>query len=71
MKNDNDKFIGKPKKCILDESKICDNCCECFVCVLDSDKICDGCGECLDISKSDEFPIERILLHLGKKKDDL
>ncbi|NHM25570.1 hypothetical protein G7K71_00785 [Desulfofundulus sp. TPOSR] len=35
------------KMCILEEGKICDNCCDCFVCELNPDKICDNCANCL------------------------
>lgn len=34
--------------CVLDESKICDNCGECNICDLDPNKICDNCMKCLE-----------------------
>ncbi|MDQ0287822.1 hypothetical protein J2Z49_002955 [Desulfofundulus luciae] len=37
------------KMCILEEEKICDNCCDCFVCELNPDKICDNCANCLKL----------------------
>lgn len=49
MKADNNKSVS-PKKCILEEDKICDNCCECFVCDLDPAKTCDNCARCLELS---------------------
>lgn len=36
------------KYCVLDESKLCDDCGECNVCDLDPNKICDNCMRCLD-----------------------
>ena len=36
-----------PKYCILDETKLCDDCGECSVCDLDPNKICDNCMKCL------------------------
>ena len=36
------------KMCVLDESKICDDCKECSRCDLDPNKICDSCGKCLE-----------------------
>jgi len=35
------------KYCVLDESKVCDDCGECNVCDLNPNKICDNCMECL------------------------
>ncbi|MBR2699842.1 MAG: hypothetical protein IKE76_14745 [Clostridia bacterium] len=35
------------KYCVLDETKICDNCGKCNVCDLDPNKICDNCMKCL------------------------
>ncbi len=35
------------KKCILDESKLCDDCGECNRCDLDPNKICDNCCRCI------------------------
>ena len=45
------KLNNEKKKCILEENKICDNCCECFVCELDPTKICDNCAKCLGINE--------------------
>lgn len=36
------------KYCMLEENKICDNCCECDLCDLDPTKICDNCAKCID-----------------------
>ncbi len=35
------------KYCVLDESKVCDDCGECRVCDLDPNKICDNCMKCV------------------------
>lgn len=35
------------KICVLDETKLCDNCGECNVCDLDPNKICDNCMKCV------------------------
>lgn len=36
------------KRCVLDESKICDDCGECRRCDLDPEKICDNCMKCVN-----------------------
>ena len=36
-----------PKMCVLDETKLCDDCGECAVCDLDPNKLCDNCMKCL------------------------
>lgn len=35
------------RMCVLDETKVCDNCGECDRCDLDPNKICDNCMKCL------------------------
>ena len=35
------------KYCVLDETKVCDDCGQCNVCDLDPNKICDNCMKCL------------------------
>lgn len=35
------------KYCVLDESKLCDECGECQRCDLDPNKICDNCMRCV------------------------
>lgn len=47
-------------KCILDETKDCDNCMECEICDLDPNKICDNCGKCLDIKDFASIKIDRV-----------
>jgi len=50
-----------PIICILEENKICDNCCDCFVCDLDPNKVCDSCAKCLDTSDYNAIIIDDIL----------
>lgn len=35
------------KYCVLDKSKICNDCGECLRCDLDPSKQCDNCGKCI------------------------
>lgn len=49
--------MGDNKKCVLDESKICDECGECDRCELDPNKICDNCMKCV-FSGADYMAIE-------------
>lgn len=35
------------KYCVLDKSKICNDCGECLRCDLDPSKLCDNCGKCI------------------------
>ncbi|MCL6559682.1 MAG: hypothetical protein K6U74_12985 [Firmicutes bacterium] len=63
------------KKCQLEENKICDNCCECYVCDLDPNKICDNCARCITAADYTGIMIDDILLldegpaGPGKKRD--
>ena len=41
------------KRCILDETKKCDDCGECNRCDLDPSKTCNNCLKCLQISDAD------------------
>ncbi len=50
-----------PIICILEENKICDNCCDCFVCDLDPNKTCDNCAKCLDTPDYKAIIIDDIL----------
>lgn len=50
-----------PIICILEENKICDNCCDCFVCDLDPNKICDNCAKCLEMPDYKVIIIDDIL----------
>lgn len=51
-----------PKKCLLEDNKICDNCCECYVCDLDPGKICDNCAQCITDAEYNGIVIDDILL---------
>ena len=51
------------KYCLLDETKICDDCGECNVCDLDPNKICDNCMKC--VNGDDEYRsilVDRIIM---------
>lgn len=48
-------------RCVLDESKECDNCMECEICDLDPNKICDNCGKCLEIKEFATIKIDAII----------
>lgn len=62
VKIDRNKLKQITKMCILEENKICDNCCECFVCDLDPSKTCDNCAKCLELAEYNSIVIEDILL---------
>lgn len=36
------------KDCMLEDNKVCDNCCECNICDLDKKKLCDNCAKCIN-----------------------
>ncbi len=50
-----------PDMCIIDEDKICDNCCECYICDLDPNKLCDNCAKCIDTADFKAIEITEIL----------
>lgn len=39
--------MEKVRMCLLDETKVCDDCGECDRCDLDPNKICDNCCKCI------------------------
>ncbi len=41
------------KQCVLDDTKICNDCRECDYCDLNPFKKCDNCGRCID--SDDEY----------------
>ncbi|MHB8171079.1 MAG: hypothetical protein ACYDG6_05995 [Thermincolia bacterium] len=49
------------KNCILEDNKICDNCCECNICDLDSKKQCNNCAKCIDCPDYRVIEIEEII----------
>ena len=32
---------------MLEDDKLCDDCCECNICDLDKKKLCDNCAKCI------------------------
>lgn len=51
------------EKCILDETKVCDNCGECDKCDLEQGKLCDNCGKCIGFdADSRAIEIEDVIL---------
>lgn len=53
--------------CILDETKLCDDCGECDKCDLDSTKICDNCGKCIEYTDSyAKIKIDKIITDKDK-----
>lgn len=67
---DRNKLKEIPKACILDENKLCDNCCECFVCDLDPTKNCDNCAQCLMLVEYNGIQISEIIIkESGPNKD--
>ncbi len=50
--------------CILDETKVCDQCQDCLICSLDPNKKCDSCCACLEGNNKDyeTIFIEEIIL---------
>ncbi|MEW5952728.1 MAG: hypothetical protein AB1815_03075 [Bacillota bacterium] len=64
------KLKDIPKVCILEEHKLCCNCCECFVCDLDPDKNCDNCAQCLQLADFNDIEIDEIIImEPGQDKD--
>lgn len=47
--------MDKERMCLLDETKLCDDCGECDRCDLDPNKICDNCCKCLALEDESEF----------------
>lgn len=41
--------MSDKRMCLLDETKVCDDCGECDRCDLDPNKICDNCCRCIAI----------------------
>lgn len=53
--------MNSTTRCILDESKECDNCMECETCDLDPSKVCDNCGKCLNIQDYASIKIDKVI----------
>lgn len=62
------------KRCVLDETKICNDCGDCQRCDLDPDKICDNCMKCVN-SGADYSAISIDKIYAGNasalEEDDL
>lgn len=58
----NKKIKSTPQMCQLEEDKVCDNCCHCFICDLDAEKLCDNCAMCLNIPDYNGVLIDDILI---------
>jgi len=54
-----------PRICILEEGKLCDDCCECYVCDLDPERICDSCGKCLETADYTGIIVDDIFVESG------
>ncbi len=50
------------KKCQLEDDKVCDNCCSCYICDLNPSKVCNNCAECLNLPDYNSIIIDDILL---------
>ena len=58
------------KICVLDETKMCNDCGECDYCDLNPFKICDNCGKCIDSDKEyNEIKIDEIDLSYEGTKE--
>ena len=58
------------KYCILDETKICDDCRECDMCDIDPSKVCDNCGKCIEITEDKRtIEIDKIYMFEDDYKD--
>ena len=58
------------KRCVLDDSKICDECGECDRCDLDPTKICDNCMKCVSTTGADYLAIEIDDIIMGEDAED-
>lgn len=57
------------KYCMLEDNKICDNCCECNICDLDNKKACDNCAKCIDTDVYyRKIEIDEIILDTNQRK---
>lgn len=55
------------KFCVLNETKICDDCGKCNICDLDPNKICDNCCKCIE--NSDKEYSELNVMHYLNRTD--
>lgn len=62
-----------PKRCVLYDNKICNDCGECNICDIDPLKICDNCGKCLEGYDYSGIQIDDLIdddLSQGELNDD-
>lgn len=50
--------MADTKWCVLDETKVCDDCGECRACDLDPTKVCDNCMRCVQKSGADYAAVQ-------------
>lgn len=53
---------AREKQCVLDNTKVCDDCGECEMCDLDLNKVCDNCCRCLGDADYAAIEVEKIVL---------
>lgn len=64
-----DVFEMQKKYCMLEDDKLCDDCCECNICDLDKKKLCDNCAKCIDTDADCKtIKIDDIILDTDLKK---
>jgi len=54
------------RTCIIEDNKICDNCCECNICDLDPNKACNNCAKCIDCPDYRVIEIDDIIIEPTK-----
>ena len=54
--------MEEKRMCLLDETKVCDDCGECDRCDLDPNKICDNCCKCIAMEDDGKEFRSRILV---------
>lgn len=61
--------MKREKMCVLDETKVCDNCGECQKCDLDPTKICDNCMKCVNSEGAEAraIRIDGVIMSKNKK----
>ena len=62
--------MEKKRMCLLDETKVCDDCGECDRCDLDPNKICDNCCKCIAMEDEGNEFRSRTITRGGMKKEE-
>ena len=62
--------MEKKRMCLLDETKVCDDCGECDRCDLDPNKICDNCCKCIAMEDEGNEFRSRTIMRGGMKKEE-